>query len=156
MKRATIGDSILDSICIIADGKLTHEWKEEDREVLDDEKLSIGGLDIEREGRSCWFDTCIDDVSYDLFSNRTIIHLEIWDDPDANPDTKQDLTEEDLFLDPEFYLWMEYASEESPKYSIRIEVGKDKPNLERVVTMIHLDENQQITEKNKWKGGNNG
>ena len=42
MKRATIGDSILDSICIIADGKLTHDWTEEDREVLDDKKLSIG------------------------------------------------------------------------------------------------------------------
>jgi|TARA_Y100000114_G_C11624088_1_gene261077 hypothetical protein len=151
MKRATIGDAILDSICIIADGRLTHKWKEEDREVLDDKKLSIGGLDIEREGRSCWFDTCIDDVWYDLFSNRTIIHLELWDDPDANPDTKQDLTEEDLFLDPEFYLWMEYESEESPKYQIRIELGKDKPNLERVVTMIYLDENQQITERDKWK-----
>jgi len=143
MKRATIGDAILDSICIIADGKLTHKWKEEDREVLDDEKLSIGGLDIEKDGRSCWFDTCIDDVWYDLFTDRTIIHLELWDDPDAMPDSKQDLTERDLFLDPEFYLWMEYESELPPKYSIRVELGKDKPNLERVITMIHIDENQQ-------------
>ena len=46
---------------------------------------------------------------------------------------------------------MEYESEESPKYQIRIELGKDKPNLERVVTMIYLDENQQITERDKWK-----
>lgn len=143
MKPAIIGDAILDSICIIADGKLTHKWKEEDREVLDDEKLSIGGLDIEKDGRSYWFDTCIDDVWYDLFTNRTIIHLDLWDDPDANPDSKQDLTERDLFLDPEFYLWMEYENELPPKYSIRVELGKDKPNLERVITMIHIDENQQ-------------
>ena len=143
IKEATIGNATLQSIRIIAEGNLTSNYTEEDRVLLDDDKLSIGGLDIEKDGRRCWFDTSLDDIHYDELRNHTVIDLELWDDPDAMPDCKQDLTERDLFLDPEFYLWMEYESEESPKYSIRVELGDDDPNLEKEIIMICIDENQQ-------------
>ena len=143
MKEATIENATLNSIRVIAEGNLTRKWKEEDRVLLDDDKLSFGGLDIEKDGRSYWCDTSLDDIHYDELRNHTVIDLELWDDPDANPDSKQDLTEQDLFSNPEFYLWMEYESELSPKYSIRIELSKDEQNLEKVITIIHFNENQQ-------------
>jgi len=143
MKEATIENATLNSIRVIAEGDLTRKWKEEDRVLLDDDKLSFGGLDIEKDGRSYWCDTSIDDIHYDELRNHTVIDLELWDDPDAMPDSKQDLTERDLFLDPEFYLWMEYETELPPKYSIRVELGDDDSNVEKEIIMIHIDENQQ-------------
>jgi len=137
MKEATIGNATLRSIRIIAEGNLTRNYMEEDRVLLDDDKLSIGGLDIEKDDRDYWCDTSLDEIHYDELIDRTIIDLELWDDPDANPDSKQNLTEEDLFSNAEFYLWMEYASDFSPNVWLIVE--SDKPwSKERVTTEINI------------------
>ena len=116
-----IGNAV--SIRVIAEGNLTLKWKEEDRVLLDDDKLEIGGLRIEKDGRTYWCDTSIDDIQYDELRNQTIIDLDLLE-ADAMPDGKQDLTEQDLRSNPEFYLFMEYEGEMMPKYSINIEFLK--------------------------------
>ena len=137
MKEATIGNATLSSIRIIADGNLTRNYTEEDRVLLDDDKLSIGGLDIEKDDRDYWCDTSLCEVHYDQLRDRTIIDLELWDDPDANPGSKQNLTEEDLFSNPGFYLWMEYASDLPP--NVWLSVESDKPwSKDRVTTEIKI------------------
>lgn len=124
--KIIIGNAEIVSIRVLAEGNLTCKWKEEDRVLLDDNKLSIGGLHIEKDGRTYWCDTSIDEVYYDELRDQTIIDLDLWDDPDGMPSGKQDLTGQDLRSNPEFYLWMEHESEMMPKYSVTIESSKRK------------------------------
>ncbi len=117
----SIGNAKIESIFVTAKGNLARDYKEEDRVLLDDEKLSFGGLHIEKDGRTYWCDTSIDEVCYDELRDQTIIDLDLWDDPDGMPSGKQDLTEQDLRSNPEFYLCMQYEGEIAPNYSIKIE-----------------------------------
>ena len=133
-----IGNAKIDSIRVTAEGDLTYDWEGE--LLLDDEKLSIGGLHIEKDDRKYWCDCIVSDCHYDSFRNLTVVDLELWDDPDGMPESKQDLTEQDLFSNPEFYLWMEHESEMMPNYSIRIESNQPW-SKDRVTSIINPHKN---------------
>ena len=119
--KVKIGKAELLKLVLVSGGNLTLNG---DGENLDRSKLDFGGLDIEKDGRSYWCDTSFCRVNYDPEKDLTTIHLDLHDDPEvADATYKQDLTEEDLHNDPEYYLWMEYEGEFKPNQTLIIISG---------------------------------
>jgi hypothetical protein len=132
-KEAIIGTTKLVSIRLFVEGDVTDH-----SQIIDFDKLEIGSLSIDKDGREYWCDTHVIGASYDKRNNETQVTLELFDNPEDCPESKQDLTEEDLFSAPEFYLWWE-CMEEPMEITMLAEKGIDSSSTSRTIHTIKLN-----------------
>lgn len=116
INKVKIGKSEFRKLVLIAGGNFTADIG--GSITLDRSKLDIGGLDIVKDGREYWCDTSVSLVEYDSQRDVTTVQLDLVNDPDSMPVGKQDLTEDDLYSKPEFYLWTECDRDLNPSLSM--------------------------------------
>lgn len=132
-REAIIGTTKLVRLRLFVKGDVTN-----DKDIINSDLLEIGGLGISKDGRGFWCDTHVTGALYNERNDETQVVMKLVNDPDSDPEISDELTEDDLFSNAEFYLWWE-CREEPTEQTLLVEMGIDKPSHLRTMHTINLN-----------------